>query len=405
MRLRIWFAGTFLFMMLAASCFSSVRHLAFLAALMPLETKAPEELKTAYAGTLKILVVTGHDNIDYGTEYNEIREADMTREVAGHLKEFLEHDRHFQVFITRDPEGGEYRPVFESYFKNQESEILSFRIRLHEMMIQTVRGGFFKKRGEVFHTKARDRVAQKLYGINQWANENDIDLILHIHFNDHAGRRSGRTGDYAGFTIYVPDEQFSSSRGSIDLAKILMGQLQNFLAVSTLVGESRGITEDQELIAVGALGSLDPAALLVEYGYIYEPQFVYRGFREAMMRELAYQTYRGIKMYFEPDALLSKTTLLPFRWEDTLTEGVPRSRAVLSLQVALREEGLYPPPGKNLGECPITGNFGKCTKTAIALFQEKYADEVLKPYGLSRGTGNAGPATLKKLQELAVSRL
>lgn len=51
-------------------------------------------------------------------------------------------------------------------------------------------------------------------------------------------------------------------------------------------------------------------------------------------------------------------------------------------------------------EANTSGYFGKLTETAVIKFQEKYAAEVLKPAGLSKGTGTVGPGTLTKINEL-----
>lgn len=66
---------------------------------------------------------------------------------------------------------------------------------------------------------------------------------------------------------------------------------------------------------------------------------------------------------------------------------------VKALQELLIKEGVYP-------EGKITGFFGNLTKQAVIRFQEKYADEILKPAGLTKGTGGVGPATRKKMNEL-----
>ena len=66
---------------------------------------------------------------------------------------------------------------------------------------------------------------------------------------------------------------------------------------------------------------------------------------------------------------------------------------VKAIQELLLKEGLYP-------EGLITGFFGNLTKQAVIRFQEKYADEILKPAGLEKGTGFVGPSTIKKINKL-----
>lgn len=70
-----------------------------------------------------------------------------------------------------------------------------------------------------------------------------------------------------------------------------------------------------------------------------------------------------------------------------------RNDEIKSLQTVLKAEGVYP-------EAIISGYFGSLTKRAVAKFQEKYANEILKPYGLTKGTGIVGTATRAKLNSL-----
>jgi len=72
---------------------------------------------------------------------------------------------------------------------------------------------------------------------------------------------------------------------------------------------------------------------------------------------------------------------------------------VKALQEILIAEGTWTRP-----DIGATGYFGPITKASLAAFQEKYADEILAPLGLTKGTGYFGPSTrsfLEKQCELA----
>ena len=47
-----------------------------------------------------------------------------------------------------------------------------------------------------------------------------------------------------------------------------------------------------------------------------------------------------------------------------------------------------------------TGYFGPLTEAAVIRFQNKFADEILLPWGISQGTGFVGKTTRAKLNEL-----
>jgi hypothetical protein len=64
---------------------------------------------------------------------------------------------------------------------------------------------------------------------------------------------------------------------------------------------------------------------------------------------------------------------------------------VRALQTALQKEGF---------SIQISGNFDEITASAVVGFQEKYSSEILKPFGLSRGTGFVGKSTRAKLNNL-----
>lgn len=64
---------------------------------------------------------------------------------------------------------------------------------------------------------------------------------------------------------------------------------------------------------------------------------------------------------------------------------------VVALQHVLKIEGCFPEGQK------FTGYYGDITFSGVVELQEKYAEEILKPLGLTHGTGVVGNATLKWL--------
>lgn len=367
------------------------------------ESVTPEELHGKYKnGAIRVLIVPGHDNNTFGTSFGGIRESDLNIEVGHYLLNFFKEDKSFESFVTREKDGN-YSSWFLNYVETQRPTIKSFREKLSSVMKEAVLKGHFKKKAEVYHNAADGNTSIVLYGVNKWANENNIDIVIHIHFNDYAGRQYSDTGRYFGFSVYVPENQLPNARASQEMAQAIKEKLEFFLSKSNLPAESGTVIEDQELIAVGSNASRDGVSVLIEYGYIYEPQFVDENLRPATAKELAFQTYRGVKNYFEPDKKVMHrgydTTLLPYIWSSALAPGI-RNKDVLSLQVALLKNGIYPPSGATLSQCPVSGYFGDCTANAVKNFQEKYKEEILKPDGLTSPTGTVHSLTLDKLNSL-----
>lgn len=86
-------------------------------------------------------------------------------------------------------------------------------------------------------------------------------------------------------------------------------------------------------------------------------------------------------------------TSAPFQFTARLQKG-SRGAQVQELQRCLaRFPDVYP-------EQEVTGIFGELTEQAVNRFQEKYAEEILAPGGLTRGTGLVAGNTRAKLNEL-----
>lgn len=368
-----------------------------------IESSKPEVLKQMVARAdiserkLRILIVPGHDSEFFGTQYKNIKEADMTLPLGIELARLLSQDDKFDIMLSRDRNG--YTPELEYYFREKKQEILDFVAAKKKIMndLESV-GKVSLKADGVYHNDAPSPVVVRLYGINKWANENSIDLVIHVHFNDYPRRKRASPGDYSGFSIYVPEHQFSNARSSKAIADAISEQLKTYYPPSNLPKEGwgEGVVEDQELIAIGAFNTLDPASILVEYGYIYEPQFLDPTIRRKIIEDLATQTYIGVHNFFGSSmpSLAGKynTAFLPHTFQDVLAAGVKNNPSVLALQAALKLEGVFPPDDFDEHICPLAGTYGACTKKSVADFQAKY--------NLDDASGKLGRETIQKLNEL-----
>tara|TARA_Y100000310_G_C20683277_1_gene817397 strand:+ start:1128 stop:2348 length:1221 start_codon:yes stop_codon:yes gene_type:complete len=344
------------------------------------------------ARRVKILIVPGHDKESPGAEYMGNYESDVNLQLGKKIFEIFSKDPYFSAILARDENG--YTPALIQTFADKDS-IISFRNTYKKYMESLISAGLISTRQEVFHNSAGDGTLVKLYGINKWANENDIDIVLHIHFNDYPGHRYNRPGKYSGFSIYIPERQFSNSFVSNQISKYIYESLSNSFPVSNYAKESAGIVEDQELIAIGSFNTLDAAAFLIEYGYIYEPQVRDSNVRDVALDEYANGTYIGIKNYFENKFGRSRLENKPV-FQDILDSNLSASRNpssdVFILQTVMQYDGVYPPDGYTRNDCPPTGIFGPCTNASVIEFQKKY--------NISPATGFVGPKTRTKINEL-----
>ncbi|MBI2039219.1 MAG: N-acetylmuramoyl-L-alanine amidase [Candidatus Niyogibacteria bacterium] len=365
----------------------------YLALVFPPSALSPAYLKGKYnqGQPIRLLIVPGHEVAVGGAFYRDFWERDLNIELSEKLAKLFRSDPRFEVFVTQDRSG--YLPEFAEYFENNRVSIRTFYDRLRSVMRSLVSSGVVQKKTDgVHHNTAKPELGMRLYGVNKWARDNAIDIVLHLHFNDYPGRPWNGPGKYEGFAIYIPEWQLPNFEASHDIARSILRELARYFPISNYPPESAGVVEDQDLIAVGANASLEAAGILIEYGYIYEPQFANTKLRSAALSESAQQTYNGLARYFEGMTAPARgTATLPHVWTQEIAEGTKNQPDIFALQIALSRDGLYPPAGKSRDDCPPSGNFGPCTRNALRAFQA---------YHSLRSTGKLDFDTILKLNQL-----
>jgi N-acetylmuramoyl-L-alanine amidase len=367
-----------------------------LSPILSVQAATPLELINKYKTAVQtgkkvnVLIVPGHDDQYWGTEFGEFREADINVAIGQYLFDYLKNDPRLNVQITRTQMG--YTDTFNNYFATNQEAIQQFIRNSKEVHQSKVSSGQIQQIENVPHNNAQPEVALRLFGINKWANENNIDIILHLHINDQGGRQWNRKGEYVGIAVYIPERQFNHAPASAVLGEAIFNELKLKNVVSTYPAESAGLIEEQDLIAIGTSNTLkSAAAALIEYGYIYEPKFQNLAIQETVTKDLAYQTYLGLHRFFgdrdNPTYTPAKTSpqgksFLPFTWKKDLQK-LMENVDVSALQAALTQEGVY--------NCGVIGLYGPCTERGVKAFQKKY--------GISQ-TGVVGPLTRAKLNQL-----
>lgn len=264
-----------------------------------IETISREYQSTYVSDPVSILLVSGHDHYSYGGKFRELKEEQLTRELAAEIFYLLNQDNRFRVITTRDFATGDYTSSFATYFASSEAQIVLFRQEVKEAMKNLLKAGTILQVEPIIkHNPVMADTSFRLYGINKWANDHDIDLVLHLHFNDYPRADMTAFGKYTGFSLYVPEKQLPHSSQSKQVAEALYSRLQTVSATSTFPLEAGGIIEAQDLIAVGSCGCQTHPAVLVEYGYIYEPKYYLESRRQKSLPLLARATYRALVDYF-----------------------------------------------------------------------------------------------------------
>ncbi|MCX6717827.1 MAG: N-acetylmuramoyl-L-alanine amidase [Candidatus Taylorbacteria bacterium] len=247
-------------------------------------------------GKIKILLVPGHEPSFGGAEYKNLLERDLNLTLSEKIKNILSKNNKFEIITSRNING--WNPELEKYVNNNKNEILVWINNMKSSMSKLVNNGKVNVvNAEMGHSIAPLKSAIFLYGINKWAGENKIDIAIHLHFNDNP-KYKGKP-NYEGFTIYVPEKQYSNGTSSKILAKDLFDEISKIQKVSTMPEENGGIIEDQELIALGRYNTSDSLSVIIEYAYIYESLMQNVKLRNDFIEKSASSTANAINKFFE----------------------------------------------------------------------------------------------------------
>lgn len=320
----------------------------------------------------KILIVPGHEPKYGGANFGSVYERDLVLTLGQYLNAYLSADPKFKTYITRDPGG--WNSVFDDYFKNNWYAILSWKfVAKNKISIFEKLG--VEKYSAVEHNAAPENVASRLFGITKWSNENGIDLMVHLHLNDYPDHSAKKPGEYSGRVIFIPAKQYKNSETTKVAAEAVSRQLAPFTPESDNPVEEGGILHDADLIAVGVEDTSNAPSMLIEYDYIYQPQFLNAKIRDLALKDLAYQTYLGLYDHFYSTAKNAAPEYDPslvYAWKKRVTSAKSDPKDIYALQTALILDGSYPPKGKTLHDCPRSGVFGACTKAGVREFQAKH---------------------------------
>lgn len=357
----------------------------------------PPEEPPPSSPRVRVLIVPGHDMDSGGTSFSGIYERDLAVTLGEELRQLLAQDGRFEVRMTRDVSG--WDPEIAGYIDGNAAAIAAWRDAARaEMHGRIADGEIERPDSAVGHNTASDDVSVQLYGITKWANENEIDLMVHLHFND-AERPWNAAAPFSGVAVYVPDPVYGNAVATRPIAESVFRRLSAFDPVSDLPGESTGIVDEPRLIAVGMNDTAVMPSMLIEYGYIYEYRFIEPSLREAYMKELAYQTYRGLRdAYGNPiaddPAAAYGTTVLPHHWPEPSEDRDWTPLDILATQSVLILRGTFPKEIDGRA-CARTGTLDACTEEALSAFRTGW--------GVVEDGGAAiGPVTAAGLNALLV---
>jgi N-acetylmuramoyl-L-alanine amidase len=244
---------------------------------------------------LTILLVPGHNTDTGGASFKGVYERDLVVEVADDISALLGGDPKYKIIVARDKQV--WNPIFADYFINNKQAILDFkneRQATYKLLVASGEEKIVPDMGE--HTVVGPTATIELYGINKWANESDVDLIIHLHFNNSTRKNVKLPGPRHGFVMYIPQKQNVNAATSREVAQYIYNELKKKLSPEA-PGYYNSLFEDQSLIALGASNTLTKPSMLIEYEYIYDKVLQDKTSRDKALEQMAEQTVAGIQDY------------------------------------------------------------------------------------------------------------
>jgi len=233
---------------------------------------------------IKVLIVPGHEPGFGGAWYRGLKEEDLTLSLAKKIQGILINNPQLDVVMLRDDNGWNYD--ISNYITTNKIQIEDW-VNKHKNITQNT---------HIYNKQKLLHIPLTLYGTNKWADENNIDIILNIHFNSNP-KIIGQARYYKGFTIYTTGNKSSNSTSSKIFAADMMYELLKIENKSNAPKEDTGVVVDQDLIAVGSNNTLSVPSIIVEYAYIYENFMQATSTRNSFFEKAALSTATAIENY------------------------------------------------------------------------------------------------------------
>lgn len=244
-----------------------------------------------------ILIVPGHDTDTGGASFKNVYERNLVVDLADNISTLLDNNPKYKIIVARDKQV--WNPIFADYFINNQQAIIDFKNQ-HQANYKLLTDSGQKKiiHDAATHSTVDQKTAIELYGINKWADENDVNLIVHLHFNSSPRKNMNLPGPYHGFNIFIPEKQRVNNATSRNIAERIYKELEKKFTPETSGNNYSSLFEDQGLIALGASDTLTKPAILIEYAYVYEKMLIINTSQKQAIEQMAEQTVLGIQNYF-----------------------------------------------------------------------------------------------------------